>query len=668
MGQELGHAYEDLLKAALENILPQLEAELGYRLRLSPVRRMEGVSGNIDHLVESSTDGVVWKPFCLFMEKHSDSSNESEKHFRRHLEEYVQAKISSILNFGYPKQAPMKVVNLIYGTREGWKSIILQECRRRLVPTLILTEEPYHRRLDAIVLNCVRQSPPPYNRTRIGDDLRRIVTRTPEFAAFMRTIRGILVSREDQLEPWLSEQLASAVNRKIPESTIGSAAYIRRAMTELSMLDGSLRKKVLALARGDTKLGRAENWTPKEIRMMQLAIAQMKIMSSITGARILLPSHVVDFCRSDGSWELLEFSTNLFLAVNNPWGMRSREYLAYFDIQRPEFITATQLAIDTLISSVDGYSNDLVSFLSTPFSPSAACQGESGSSSRRVQNVHLEALMAIASQLGKASSGARLDLSTAALARHAGCTEAKVQGWRGGRVPSVAEAKTLVRGIRSFLKTLPWATKDIKRWLEAQSANLRSWARSTSTVGVESRPDAVDPLSVMSIAWFRHNQLNGHPIFNPLSALVLKSWGGRFSGAGWQSFGFPCKRSASLVEIVEEFESTGASYEFFLVYWNADERRLRVVETSSVINLKHTSDKCKELCAKIREVRSRLPQGVDAIFELVIDGDWTPEHEGELRAAGWDNVLSASILVEGLGRELTGMVSADSARKAGRTP
>jgi hypothetical protein len=653
MGQELGHAYEDLLEAALENILPQLEGELSSRFRLSPVRRMVGVSGNIDHLVESSDDGVMWRPFCLFMEKHSDSSNESEKHYRRHLEEYVQAKASSIINFGFPKQEPMKVINLIYGTKVGWKDVILQECRRRLVPSLILTEEPFYDRLDAMVMASVGRSRPPYDRHRIRKDLWRTVKRTHEFADFVRVIRDLLVSREQREEAWLSSQLANAVHRKVPSATLNSVAYIRRAMTELSILDSSLREKVFAFAIRDTTLSSAASWAPEEIRSMHLAIAQMKIVSSIAGPRIQLPSHITDFCRRNGSWALLKFSTDLFLGETDSYGMASRDYLAYLDIQRPDFIDAVQLAIDTLIAAIDGGSNDLVRFLAAPPPVNEGAMDKGKTSARRVQNVRLEALMAIASQLGKASSGTRLDLSTAALARHAGCTEAKIQRWRGGGGPSVAEAKMLSLGVLSFTSALPWNAGDMKKWLNAQSLSLRSWVRSKSTEGLELRPDPVDPESVMSIAWFRHNQLNGHPIFNPLAALVFKEWGGKLSSSGWRTFGFPRKRSASLAGIVDGFESTGASYEFSLVFWNAGERSLRVVETSSVINLKHTSDKSKELCAKIREVVFRLPRDIDAVFELVIDGDWTPSHEDELRAAGWDNVTYSASLVDSLGRKVT---------------
>ena len=237
-----------------------------------------------------------------------------------------------------------------------------------------------------------------------------------------------------------------------------------------------------------------------------------------------------------------------------------------------------------------------------------------------------------------------MDLSTATLSEYSGVAEHVVKKARRSVIsPSIA--KKFIAGFKEFFHELNVISAGAaKRYVNGELSliNVIDNLRDADSVAI--LPQLLNAEKVMSLSWFRHNQLNSHPIFNPLTPLV-HAYAQRSSGANYEQYGFPAKRSANPIELVLKNKDLG-SYEYTIVRWEPKKRVLHVYETCSVINLKHTSDKTKEFCAKVRVVKALLRGHCEMRFWLLIDGDWTIDHVQDLYSAGWDSVVDASAFMK----------------------
>ena len=257
--------------------------------------------------------------------------------------------------------------------------------------------------------------------------------------------------------------------------------------------------------------------------------------------------------------------------------------------------------------------------------------------------------MALASCIAKVVTNARIDLSTSTLAKHAGVSESQINKARSSTIVNLELSRRLTTGITAFFGS--FGVEDIATVVTAIDAEIarfnawRSWSYEQNLVSPPRMPDVLNPSITMSLSWFRHNQLNSHSIYNPITAIIF-NWVRGTIDSGYQSFGFPRRRSANPLQIVLGDIYEGADYEFSIVFWNPTERKLKIFESSSVVNFKNTSHKCKEFSAKIRVVKALLSDYCDAHFWLLVDGDWREEHMRDLLIAGWDEVIYSREFVE----------------------
>lgn len=647
MGQEFGHAYEDLLDLALQRILPVLSSD-ARTFRVSPQRQMNGVSGNIDHLIEVASDGITWIPYALFMEKHSDSADESHKHLRRHLEEYVQAKVSSIINFGYSTDKSLLVINLIYGNQGGWKKKIITESKALLFPTLYLVEEAFYDGIDGMIREAIQSSKRPYRRDEIRAVLSMLASTSQAFEDFVSRIFQTLQKPPEapiEQEQWLKREIERSVSCQsitIPEP---NPIYARRGFTELLVLQQDVQRKVLESLSTRTPMSTKRGLTEDDVRALQVIspgsdlIPELRTKTDAPSYRFD-PSYTLKSLQGISTIKDMVVATDrVFLNPGNPLQMQSCDYLAYFDIRDDRFIDSIGNACKSTLGALDGDTIALQTLIAEECVECNTVAQRGVRSCTRMQNLNLEAVMALASYIASQMAATRTDLSTSTLARLSGISESVVNTARSGGIRRSDIAQNLVAGVMRFYGEFGKYLQRCKTLISEQLALLETW-RLWTPKGSEPPilPAVVNPQQVMSLAWFRLNQLNSHSIFNPLSAVVYE-WARAQTDASYKVFGFPAKRSANPINIVLGDEYEGADYEYTTVFWNHDKRSIRVFETSSVINFKHTSDKCKELCAKIRVVKAAISRDCEPKFWLMVDGDWSVDHIRDLFMAGWDDVV-----------------------------
>lgn len=624
MGQEIGHAYEDLLHLALSTILPSLKHS-GLHLRISPSRRLHGFSGNIDHLVEVLDEHGEWVPYVLFMEKHSDSANESEKAFRRHLEEYVQ--VNTLRTSGKP--APKLVVNLIYGEADGWKPSIIQQAKQFLRPTLYLPDRDYYVALRGMVLRVVSKHGPKFNRRLIKPHLIRAAKSASSFASFVSDVKRLLekppILTKTQ-NAWLSSMMQSSSNKSA--FRIRSLCYARKGLTELLLLPPSLRQQVLDKLVSCENSAKVNSLSVRDWQTLQLCSQGLQLQAKITARTVIFPSYWLCGLDAQRVVKLCSELESIFFSRDNPLQMEANDHLAYFDIREDSFIKAVEDVAQQIAAALGGRPAELVNALA---SPAASATKAVNRKQTRIQNLVLEATMAVCSVLASSATKTRRDLSLSNLGRLAKIPQGTLTSIRGGKACTRNQAKAITGAVERFLKD---AFSDKQRAKVSALASVRLIKEWRSSASVRAVPTILDPVVVMSASWMRHNQLNSHPIFNPLGALHWLNARKRLSEK-YTSHGFPQKRSANVFEVVGHKAAQDTAYEFSCVFWNAETRHLCIHETCSVIHLKHTSDKCKELAARMRVVRSALEGHCRVSSTLVVDGDWTAAHMSELNGAGW---------------------------------
>jgi hypothetical protein len=626
MGQEIGHAYEDVLEHALQTILPRISVK-NKIYRVAKGRSLEGISANIDHIIEIKIRDEPWRPHILFMEKFSDSSNESEKAFRRHLEEYIQVKI--LRSEG--KSAPDLIVNLIYGEKNGWKESILRQAKKLLHHTIFLPDRNYYHALQDKVKAVIKTHAPNYNRHKIRPDLIKKIKSEQCFEHFCNEINDLLINipvASAAQQSWENNIIAK--NKESTALNLGDACYIRKGLTELLVLPKPTREWTVGeIIKNNTSIY-VKKTSSEHVKKLQLCSAGLELRKSIGGDRMAFSSYLT--CGTHGSniLKICDTLEYILMSSTNPYKMESSDYLAYFDISDEYYISTTKLVLEGIISLLKGNPNTLINQLMD------VCANSSLSTNRsqnRVQNLVLETILAHCSVLNRIAFNKRIDLSLAKLSKTTRISESRLNSIRSGSVIKPGESTQIVSAIKSFILEHCSILNAI-RILETELISFNTWvADPRSPI-----PSLINPKTVMSISWMRHNQLNSHPIFNPLGSLHWLSTR-KTLAASYKSYGFPERRSANPVQIVVGSSTEDSAYEFSCVFWCKKSNSLFINETCSVINLKHTSDKCKELSARMRIVKSILEEKCKIISTIVVDGDWTISHMNDLQRSGWDNVI-----------------------------
>lgn len=508
MGQEYGHAYEDLLELALIQILPTLDQ--GNKVfRISPTRRMRGVTFDIDHLIEASEDGQNWLPFVLFMEKHSDSMDNSHLHFRRHLEEYIQAKVSSIQNFNFEPTSSINVVNLIYGKEDGWKQTIINESKRLIWPTLYLVEEPYYEEISRIVSEAVSQCHPPYHREVIQRNLAIQSRGNDAFIAFRNRVCEHLLL-ESKMAPevqinWLGNEVTRALEYSEISSETPAYTYIRRTLTELLILIPDYRAPILTFLENAStlNLSSTQGITPKMFQALQLAFSGSSMNRSIVGFQFIPSSIMRAFPRGIWLRSQLELIDQIFFDSLNRYQMTSGDYLAYFDIKDERFIEVAEAACHSTKALLQGDAEIMVDFLMQPCSECSVAKVAINRPQGRIQNLHLESAMALASCIAKVVTNARIDLSTSTLAKHAGVSESRINKARSSTITDFEFATGLTIGISAFFESL--GIEDISTTIRAIDGEItkfhewQSWSYDQNLASPPRIPDILNPSTTMSL-------------------------------------------------------------------------------------------------------------------------------------------------------------------------
>jgi hypothetical protein len=241
-------------------------------------------------------------------------------------------------------------------------------------------------------------------------------------------------------------------------------------------------------------------------------------------------------------------------------------------------------------------------------------------------------------------------MSTSSIARLSGMTESRINAFRSGGTFTIDSGRKVLNAARSFCEGAKNYSK--RPCLIAGRrlvGDLGDWLSSSSLTEVAKVPDLLNRSKTMSVSWMRQNQLCSHSIFNPLSVVLLKL-AGRHVPPQWVGYGFPRSRSANPMDALNINNDLGLDYEFTTVFCSPDRKLSKVFESSSVQGFKHTSDKCKELCARMRCVKAVLAGYCLLEAVLIIDGDWGAEHVADLTAAGWDQVIYIAELLGSSGR------------------
>ena len=644
MGQEHGHAYEDLLDLALIDILPNLENSR-LKLRISTSHSLKGISGNIDHLIEYfDQNEQEWKPYLLFLEKFSDSEAHSRPAFRRHLEEYIQAKVSSVENFGYSSDKTLPIINLIYGTSTGWRDVILAESKRLLQPTIYLPELDFYLPLSSLIDDCIKDSYPGLERGKVRNKIARRIKGNTSFQSFKNHIFETIRTVEDvdkNQKTWITGEIKRSQSIPVTPIEEPSYAYIRRSLTELMILPKATREKVISILES-TKQSRfclGEDFDLEEFRLMELSFVGTSPRKSLTGL-FILPSDIMK-CLPEGRWlrQSLDFAEDFFFRGNFDREINSTTYLGFLDFRGSHIYDIVLDACQASLSLLEGDKDKLIKYLM-----SDKIQVETFWSDDEVfQNIYLESIMSLFSYIVRTVLNVKKkDLSSPVLTRLSKLPKSRVDKARRQVITDQNFAESIALGVsRFFAENCPEGHTKAEQLILEEINLIRHWKNfemGDSSLSYPTIPNILNPQKSMSLIWNRHNQLNSHLLFNPLFLLVYE-WAIQQLGEGFKLYGFPSKNDANPLKIVFGNEYDGAEYEFSLVCWNPQKRSLHIFESSSVINFKHTSDKCKELCARIRIVRGLLFSKCDTKFHIIVDGDWKSSHLQDLKSAGWDEVI-----------------------------
>ncbi|MEZ5325784.1 MAG: hypothetical protein R3F19_12070 [Verrucomicrobiales bacterium] len=647
MAQEVGHAFEDLLELILEPYLKERSAENEKIYRLSPVRRLKGVSGNIDHLIESCESEGAWRPDILFMEKHSDSANESEKAFRRHLEEYIQAKISSIRHFGFSSRSPLLVVNLIYGMQvnQGWKPGIIAEARRLLHPTIFLPDYPFYSGLLAEIRKCLMKAGSPYRKDKVRRLIQRNIVGTPAYEEFASIIKNVIEKpprASAKQRKWLAGEITrGAQNMKNSyEGRVVVGSYLRKAVTQLITMPKGLREKVSRVIESGRELYWGKDISADELRSLIVACGPVNITPRVGGKRrIGISQELAHFAGFSQIADLAEAAEGLFLDPADSSYTGNRDYLAYFDIGDPRFLEILSNVLRSFYSWLHENKADIIELLVASPMPLGVSGSFPEGDVSRVQNIVLETVMSASSILVSTMVGTRTDLSTSMLAREVGVSEGRINGYRSGKLISKDNAKEIMCSVERFVTTSPSCSRRSALIVcRKMCREVDGWIAAKTPEELATVPLMVSRNTTMSLVWTRHNQLCSHPIFNPLSIILWKH-AQMLEQKGWALHGFPSARSENPLKILQGHDKDAMVYEFSVVATTSAMDEVRIFESSSVQGFKHTSDKCKELCARVRGVRALLVGRATLSALLIVDGDWGIEQIQDLMGAGWDQVL-----------------------------
>jgi hypothetical protein len=628
MGQEVGHAFEDLLEMAIPDVCDRLSSE---SMVLSPGygRKIEGISGNIDHYIALNDNGKLI-PYILFMEKHSDSSNESEKHLRRHTEEYAQAMRTSVETFGYSATDPMIVVNLIYGMPGGWKGEILDEAKLLLKPTAILFEQEFYYDLLDIIQKCISEVGSPFSRPRIKKRLADYKN-DATVIKFIDYICDVITPRliENTPPDWISAASLDSRNEVAAIIDGNPPIYLRKSMTDLLLIPPGLRLHI------------TDNFTNGEIAKDKIAIKELRLFANIiTGSEISGINGIrLEFGRFQNSvigyLNFLEYLSDCETYFLTKPRANSKDYMAYFDMHTEEFLTCGLPGMTYAKEILEGKGDDAIGFLSQVI-PSHSSWFQNVSS--RTQNIYLESLMSATSLLAAFSLGTRTDFSNAALSLHGQITISRAQKLRASRIP-MSYAEIIVKAVKRFLDI---NVKDVTRtvkYAEEEIQKLIIWNKADKTESIVV-PDMYHWAKTSSLSWLRHNQIHSHPIFNPLSVILARQLDEIYD-LSWTKYGFPEIRSINPAKTISGSKD-GLDYEFTSMYISQNNLDVHVYETSSVIGLKHTSDKTKELCTRVRMSKRLIRNDINLKYTLIIDGDWREKHIEDLFSAGWDRIYYAN--------------------------
>lgn len=648
MGQEIGHAFEIILELALEEIITERSCKgIKPLWRISPNRRLLGVTGNLDHILEESQDGENWSPVVLFMEKHSDSSDNSHLHFRRHLEEYIQVKASSIQNYDYNINHTLPIINLIYGLElnVGWKPAIIQESKRLLFPTLFLPDKPFYSALVELVTATVAKVGSPYPKHEIAKSLRSSCRESLAFQAFYRTIHN-MISRPAEPPPkqqkWLRSEITRTIETQQLKPLVLETCYLRKGLTHILALPSDIQQIVNAKVLRGSALLMGEDISPDYLRNMQLSMGPTTLRRRISKTPKITVScsdEIQSLPTGAPVKDALNLACDVFLTKTNTWPVANRDYAAYFDICDKSFLDFVQRTVMAIGLLVQKNKAPLCDLLMLAPERSIIAERAFPAEVDRAQNLVIETILAVASIVAKQILDADFKLTTSTWSRHAGISEGKINNARGGKPCTKEFALGLVNGLNDFFCNVRGYSTDKALAIMNDLLNeLVRWRNTSDPNEVVCVPRLINVNVTMSISWTRHNQLCAHSIFNPLSPMLRQRLE-RQTGAGWKLLGFPVSRSANPLYELFGNDFDGLDYEFTLLALRDDRKLLRILESSSVQGFKHTSDKCKELCARIRGVKAIISNKCSVFSELVVDGDWSSEHVRDLVSAGWDSVV-----------------------------
>ncbi|AMA10667.1 hypothetical protein [Picosynechococcus sp. PCC 73109] len=657
MGQEYGHAYEDLLDLALLEILPDLSRDK-LELRISPLKQIKGVSGNIDHLIEFwNENSLEWEPYLLFLEKYSDSEAHSRPAFRRHLEEYIQAKVSSVINFGYSLEEPMLIINLLYGTSTGWRKIILKESKRLMEPTLFLVEFDWYESIESLVHDSVMETHPKYERHKIREIIKYKTGKNKAFKYFKKIIYDYInLAVNNQAQNTNKKFIINEINRskylQVDSIELKRLNYIRRNLTEILVLPAQVRRKVInLLISGKKSFYLEKDLTYEELRVVELCFVGSTLVKDLKGYRLDISTIMSALPRDIDLIGIVEFLEKFFFENYDFYKIRILSYFGYFDILNLELIDINLNACNVIRLLLQDDVVPLSKFLMGENTSLAILK--SGTEDDVFQNIYLEFIMSLTSWLVReVLKIKKKDLSSPRLAELSGISRFKLNQSRHKVIDNLDTAESIANGVKRFYfeelgkdngilhNAVEHLQEEIKKLEEYKKFYVLKRGGEIPVL-----PNMFNPEVSMSLVWNRHNQLNSHHIFNPLFALIYRSVT-RILGDSVDYYGFPYESNANPLKIVFGDDYDGAEYKFSLVCWNLKNRDLFIYESSSVINFKHSSDKCKELCARIRIVRSLLFGYCNSKFYLVVDGDWKKKHLNDLKIAGWDEVIYSRDFLE----------------------
>jgi hypothetical protein len=287
-----------------------------------------------------SNDSVEWIPFLLFMEKHSDSSDNSHLHFRRHLEEYIQAKVASIRHFSFELNEPIKIVNLIYGLElnKGWKPAIINESKRLLHPTIYLPDYEFYEDLLSLITTSVENVGPPYQKEKVKLNLENLIKDDSSFKRFVdlvqKVVTGFPAPKRDQ-KLWLTKEIERSLLAKQNQDTIRLPApcYVRKSITQLLLLSPKLQEIAITAVSEARNIEVGREISVDEARELALALGVLDVKTRCNKKSYISPSkELCTLAEFDSIRQITKEAALLFLDPCNERLSANRDYLAYFDM------------------------------------------------------------------------------------------------------------------------------------------------------------------------------------------------------------------------------------------------------------------------------------------------------------------------------------------------